>query len=101
MSQRESLREDQLAAQAIDVQYFEHPRRYEHDGLPVYFDASDGHTSEEAIERMAAVVAGNVRVAQEWMDRPNGGLQLRTPRQAYRDGDGERVIGILANIAGF
>ena len=101
MSQLKPEPETQPRTPTIRVQYFRDPQRYEYDGLPVYFDPADGHTSEEAIERMAAAVAGDVHVAQAWMDRPNLELPHRTPRQAYRDGDVGRVIGILANVAGF
>ena len=101
MPRQEPESEAQPRAPTIRVQSFRDPQRCERDGLPVYFDPADGHTSEEAIERMAAAVAGDVHVAQAWMDRPNLELHHRTPRQVYRDGDVGRVIGILANVAGF
>lgn len=93
--------EAQPRTPTIRVQYFKEPQQYERDGLPMYFDPADGHTSEEAIERMAAAVAGDVYAAQARMDRPNLELSHRTPWQAYRDGDVGRVIRILANVAGF
>lgn len=101
MPRQEPRPEAQPRTPTSRVQYFKDPQRYEYDGLPGYFDSADGHTSEEAIERMAAAVAGDVHAAQAWMDRPNLELHHRTPRQAYCDGDVSQVIGILANVAGF
>ena len=101
MPRQEPEPESQPRTPTIRVQSFRDPQRYGYDGLSVDFHPADGHTSEEATKRMAAAVAGDIHAAQAWMDRPNLELPHRTPRQAYRDGDVGRVIGILANVAGF
>lgn len=97
MPRQEPRPEAQSRAPTIRVQSFRDPQRCERDGLPVYFDPADGHTSEEAIERMAAAVAGDVHAARQ----PNLELHHPTPRQADRCGDVIRVTGILVNVAGF
>lgn len=56
--------------------------------------------SLEDVQQAARSVAGDPAVARDFMTRPNPDLQGKTPEEAVREGEGQRVIGILAHVAG-
>lgn len=55
---------------------------------------------ESGVIDMAARVTGDPRAAERWYGRPNDLLGGRTPQQAVKDGDKEKVVGLLLNVAG-
>ena len=54
----------------------------------------------DAVKSVAARVAGSKAVAERWYAKPNDLLGGRTPKKAVKDGDSERVVGLLLNVAG-
>lgn len=58
------------------------------------------HITEEDVFQMAAAVTGSEVSATIFMDRPLYLLHDRTPREAVRDGEGRRLMGMLLNAAG-
>ncbi|WP_027460737.1 antitoxin Xre/MbcA/ParS toxin-binding domain-containing protein [Deinococcus murrayi] len=54
----------------------------------------------EEVEQAACAVAGNADAAREFMRRPNWELGGKTPEEAVQQGEGQHVIGILAQVAG-
>lgn len=68
-------------------------------GQPIYPqpEPTDPITEDE-VEAMAAKLTGDQEIARAWMDRPNGTLDGRTPREAVRAGDGQMAAGILRSF---
>jgi len=52
------------------------------------------------VKGIAARMTGSKAAAERWYDKPNGLLGGRTPKRAVKDGDSDRVVGLLLNVAG-
>lgn len=49
---------------------------------------------------VATRVTGDAQAAERWYSRPNDLLGGRTPKQAVKEGDQDKVVGLLLNAAG-
>jgi hypothetical protein len=54
----------------------------------------------DRVKSVAARVAGSKAAAETWYAKSNDLLGGRTPKQAVQDGDTDRVVGLLLNVAG-
>lgn len=57
-------------------------------------------TTSVNVRGVAARVTESKTAAERWFNKPNDLLGGRTPEQAVKDGDDDRVVGLLLSVAG-